>query len=87
MLPSTFSFHEAYGKHRNPEEMRSLEKRDREALIRNYQVGDPVNNPDSSTDKAVRLPRESLLNRFASFVYTIQHVFRGFFSIFHPRPR
>ncbi len=86
MLPSNFSFHEAYGKHRNPEELQSLEKRDREALIRNYQVGDPVNNPDSSADQAMRLPRESLQNRFARFVYTLQHIFREFFANFHPRP-
>ena len=86
MLPPTFSMHEAYEKHRNPEEMRSLEKRSREALIRNYQVGDPVNDKDSTEVSSLRVPQESLYTRFARFANLIEHVFNGFFSIIHPRP-
>ena len=86
MLPPTFSMHEAYGKHRNPEELRCLEKRSREALIRNYQIGDPVSDKDSTEVSSLRVPQESLYTKFARLVYPIQHVFHVFFSVFHPRP-
>jgi hypothetical protein len=43
MLPPSFSFHEAYGKHRSPDEMREMDQKNQQLEIRAYQYGDPVN--------------------------------------------
>jgi hypothetical protein len=43
MLPPSFSFHEAYGKHRNPDEIRDMERQNQMLEARSYQYGDPVN--------------------------------------------
>jgi hypothetical protein len=43
MLPNSFSFYEAYGKHRNPDEIREIERQNRTMEARNEMYGDPVN--------------------------------------------
>jgi hypothetical protein len=44
MLPNSFSFHEAHGKHRNKEEIREIERQNQRMTARSYKYGDPVNS-------------------------------------------
>jgi hypothetical protein len=81
MLPPSFSFHETYGKHRNPEEIRGMERKNQELEIRAYQYGDPVNtNEQFPVDQPevpeatvrARKPRRlaHLVLRFVNFFFT-----------------
>jgi hypothetical protein len=46
MIPNSFSFHEAHGKHRSPEEINALDRQNRTAEARSFHYGDPVNSKD-----------------------------------------
>jgi hypothetical protein len=46
MLPPSFSLHEIYSKHRNPDEIREIERQNRVAEARAYEFGDPVNTQE-----------------------------------------
>jgi hypothetical protein len=51
MLPPTFSSHETYGKHRNPDEIRAMERQTRALEAREYRYGTPVNSrPEQNAD-------------------------------------
>jgi hypothetical protein len=43
MLPNSFSYHEAHGKHRNQEEIRGMERQNQRLAERSHRYGDPVN--------------------------------------------
>lgn len=79
MQPTPFSSSEVYAKHRNPEEIHNMERRNQEAERRAYQYGDPVNQApepmpwevDVKTTQRYRRPRlASLVLRFVTFFFS-----------------
>jgi hypothetical protein len=44
MFPNTISSQEAYGKHRNADEIRQMERQNQILQARSYNYGDPVNS-------------------------------------------
>jgi hypothetical protein len=85
MFPPTLSSHEIYGKHRNPEEIREIERQERILKTRTYLYGDPVNTPVQPDADAggnwhapyhVRKPR---------YVLSILGFFSHFLSFLTPR--
>jgi hypothetical protein len=79
MLPPSFSSHEIYSKHRNPEEIQEIERQNRIAETRAYQYGDPVNSSEQYSPEPSpveqplpkRKPRLAvLILRFVNFFLT-----------------
>jgi len=69
MYPTSFSFLETYTKHRNPDEIREMERRDQVQLARAYRYGDPVNTKEQEKGERANHHRESRLNRKPNHVY------------------
>jgi hypothetical protein len=80
MLPPTFSFHEIYGKHRNPEEIRKMERDHQKLVARAYQYGNPVNTQEASEVETSAKQRDkrwawrprlyTVVLRFVSFFFS-----------------
>ena len=69
MYPTSFSSLETYAKHRNPDEIKDMERRDQVQLARAYQYGDPVNIKEQKKGERANRRREANLNRKPNYVY------------------
>jgi hypothetical protein len=47
------SFHEVYGKQKNPDEIQAILRKDQELEIRSYQYGDPVQTNEHVPQKSL----------------------------------
>jgi hypothetical protein len=87
MFPQSFSFYEAYGKHRSPEEIGNNDRQNQSMQSRNELYGDPVNtlerpkfdSPANWEKKQYKLKRKPV-NGFFLF-----RPFTFFFSLFSSR--
>jgi hypothetical protein len=77
MLPPSFSFLEAYGKHRNPDEIQDMERKNQMLEARSYQYGDPVNTnqPFPPQEPEVKETVPARKRRLAKLVLRFIHFF------------
>lgn len=69
MYPTSFSCLETYAKHRNPDEIRDIERQTQVQLVRAYRYGDPVNTQEQQKDERANMRRETKLNHKPNQVY------------------
>jgi len=82
MSASTFSFHETYGKHRNPDEIREMERQKQVLQARVYHYGDPVNARDKLQREATHGQKETLQTKLPKNVFAMLRLLFSIFSVF-----
>jgi hypothetical protein len=86
MLPHSFSFHEAYGKHRSPDEIRESERQNRIMEARCEMYGEPVNTTSSKQDPPANWEKNQYIKqRRTIYGFLLFRPFSFFFSLFSPR--
>lgn len=65
MYPQPISSQEVYGKHRNADDIREIERQNQVLEARSYRYGDPVNQKAENDEKPAksRLPNETFRQR------------------------
>lgn len=87
MIPQSFSFYEAHGKHRSPDEIREIERQNQILEAQSYRYGDPVNSAERPVvdSPAVWEKKQYASQRKFNNVFFIFRPFTFFFSLFSSR--
>lgn len=87
MIPQSFSFYEAHGKHRSPEEISQINRQNQILENRAYQYGDPVyskGKPHEESPANTAKPDYIPQRRYNS-VFLLFRPISFFFSLFSSR--
>jgi len=82
MFTPVFSAHEAYAKHRNPDEIKEMERQKQVLGARAYRYGDPVNRNEHEQVKAPSVQTEKHKANKMQNAFAMLRSFLFVFSIF-----